>query len=128
MAEQLINSYTSKGLFNALMVGNTMLKSNESVAEFYTDLTDCKDSVSLIVYIPAIMGGNFYLTFKSAEGGKDKKITLVSEETNFVRFDTKGIKDENGFGHFAIEVSNGMSVTESNVSVLFVKNIDVVNN
>ncbi len=128
MAEQLINNYTSKGLFNAVKVAQAPIKSNESSAQFYTDLTDCKDSVTMVVFIPAIMGGNFHLTFKSSEGGKDKVVKLFSEETNVVRFTTKGIKDENGFGHFEISVDNGMSITESNISVLCIKSIDVVNN
>lgn len=127
MAEQLINTYTSKGLFVPYQVGNTLIKSDSEKASFYADLKDCKDSVVMFINIPAMAGGQFYITIKSTDGGKDKKITLLPEVNNVIRFTTKGTKDNDGFGHFELEVDNGMNVSQSNISVLILKTLDVEN-
>lgn len=127
MAEQMITSYTSKGLFNADRMYFVNLKSNTSKAEFCTDLSDCRDSILAIVEIPSIGGGVFYLNIKSVDGGNDIAVKLLSEETNLVRITTKGIKDAEGLGHFEFTTDNGMSVTDNSIRVAFIKFIDVVN-
>lgn len=127
MAEQLINTHTTKGLFTPVQAGNNLIKSDNEKASFYADLKNCKDSITMFVNIPAMAGGKFYLTFKSADGSKDKRITLLPEVNNLLRFTTNGIKDKDGYGHFEIEVDNDMSVTQSQISVMIIKSLDVEN-
>lgn len=127
MAEQIITSYTSKGLFNPVKINYTKLNSDLESAEFSTDLTNCKDSVIAIIDIPASIGGGFTFRLKSVSGGKDIVVDLISEVVNVVRFTTMDVKDADGFGHFVFTTDSGMTVNDHSVRVAFIKCLDVEN-
>ncbi|MBQ4316729.1 MAG: hypothetical protein IJC20_00630 [Clostridia bacterium] len=128
MAEQKIIETSSIGLFNGDKVTFGLLEDNAQTADFYANLSDCKDSIIAIIDIPPTVGGTFQLICKSADGNKDIIVPLVSEEPNVVRLTTLGIKGKDGNGHFTFVANSDAPISMILPKIAIIKCIDAVNN
>ena len=124
MAEQKLNVTTSNGLYHADRIQSAVLSSSTQTADFCVDLRDTKAGVIAIIDIPPALGGVFELIVKSADGSANKAIKFNRFIT---RFDTLGVKDNDGFGHFTFKAESDGSVSDIGPIVTIINCIDVVN-
>jgi hypothetical protein len=121
---QNINSYSTNGLFKA----NAIALSEVTEAVFSADLSDAKDSITVIVDATASSASDIVLSCLPSEAGYGEvKVPLTSKSLNVVNITTKGIKKNDGLGEFKFVDTNGASLGQQDIKICFVKYSPVIN-
>jgi hypothetical protein len=121
---QNINAYSTNGLFKA----NAIALSEVTEAVFSADLSDAKDSITVIVDTTASSASDIVLSCMPSEAGYGEvRVPLTAKSLNVVNITTKGIKKNDGFGEFKFVNTNGASLGQQGIKICFVKYSPVIN-
>ena len=121
---QKVNVSSAIGLFKASKINYTTLSQND----FWADLKDAKESIGIIIEIPADATGSYKLECISADATIDSKsIPLVSGVVNLIYITSFGLKDNTGIANFSIVASDGSSINSLGFKAAVIKHIPVMN-
>ncbi len=127
MTHQSINSYTSKGLFNADVVPFVALEASGPEQTFDVSLGGGKDPVTMLIDIPS-SGSGVHKLFCIGKNGNEKEVLLTGKKLNVVHLTTHGFVDENGVAKFRYYTDNTDGISMIGIKVCVIKYIPVVNN
>ena len=103
-----------------------MLSAGTKSVALTIDLSDCKDTVTLLFFLPLSASGTHKLGFKAANGGKDITVPLYAGYTNVIPVSTNEIKKSDGTASLTF-TTTGTSVTACNATMCVISHTAVIN-
>ncbi|MBQ8896019.1 MAG: hypothetical protein IJY88_04425 [Clostridia bacterium] len=121
-----ITTYKTHGLYTSNKAMMQMLSSSTKSVDITIDLSDCKDTVTLLFFLPLSASGTHKLGFKAANGGKDITVPLYAGYTNVIPVSTNEIKKSDGTASLTF-TTTGTSVTACNATMCVISHTAVIN-